>query len=174
MLFRAACELGGARGRRRGAPARPGPVRRADRAGLPAARRHPRRLGPAGADGQAARRRPARRHGHAAADPRARARPGAGERLTCARFDTPGARRRGLRPDRRHRRAGGHAGARAGAGGERQGGAARDAGASARGAGARRRRRRRALFVGPADRDRADHARPPALRARRFRSPRGG
>ena len=76
VLFRAACELGALEGD--GPVPALGAVRRADRARLPAARRRPRRLGPARAHRQAARRRPARRHGHAAADYRARARSAAG------------------------------------------------------------------------------------------------
>ena len=79
---------------------------RADRAGVPAARRRARRLRAGRAHRQAPRHRPARRHGHAAADPRARARPGARARSTCAR-SARRSRPRRVRRDRGHGRAGG-------------------------------------------------------------------
>ena len=87
VLFRAACELGaleadGRSGRARG-------VRRADRAGLPAPRRRPRRVRAARAHRQAAGRRSARRHRHAAADPGPRGAIRSWPRSTCGRCGPP-------------------------------------------------------------------------------------
>ncbi len=87
-------------------------LRAAHRAGLPAARRHARRVGRGVEHRQAPRHRPARRDGDAAADPRAQARRGArgdgpardpqpaSRRPSCA----SGSRPRGRSPTRRRRR----------------------------------------------------------------------
>ena len=116
----------GRAGRRRQGRAA-GRVRRADRAGVPAARRRARRERPGRADGQAPRHRPAGRDGDAAADHRARARSGAGRARPARGADT-GAGRGRVRRDRRDGRAGSGPRGGAGDGRRREGGPAVPAG----------------------------------------------